>query len=221
MVSVFAGFHDLLSMKNMYVHRLVLVVTTIVLGVASSAMAIEEAAYSVVVQEGNLEIRDYAPQLLAETRVDGSMEDAGNRAFRVLFRYISGENQPQEKIAMTAPVSQQRDGEKIAMTAPVGQERDGDDWLVSFMMPASYTMATLPAPTDSRVVLREVPARRVAAIRYSGFWSEKNYERNKETLVAWIQEQGLRVSGTPVWARYNSPFMPWFMRRNEILMPVE
>ena len=120
---------------------------------------------------------------------------------------------------MTAPVSQQP-GEKIDMTAPVGQQKSGDQWVVSFMMPASYDMDTLPVPDDPLVTLRQVPARRMATIRYSGFWSEKNYQKNKIKLDSWIQKEDLAVIGEPLWARYNAPFVPWFMRRNEILIPV-
>ena len=110
------------------------------------AMAIEEAPYKVVKTAGIFELRDYAPHILAETVVDGSLEDAGNKAFRRLFRYISGENRSRDTITMTAPVSQQPEGEKITMTAPVGQQAVAGKWAVSFMMPASYTLETLPVP---------------------------------------------------------------------------
>ncbi|AMV71133.1 heme-binding protein [Desulfuromonas carbonis] len=182
-------------------------------------MAIEEAPYTVVKADSPFELRDYAPHIVAETPVAGDLESAGSNAFQNLFRYISGANKAQEKIAMTAPVSQSK-GEKIAMTAPVGQQKAGDRWLVSFMMPASYGMATLPIPDDPTVTLREVPARRIAAVRYSGFWSEDNYTENLTKLEAWIQQQGLEAVGEPIWARYNAPFVPWFMRRNEVLIPV-
>ncbi len=197
----------------------IILVLIIIFSGAHNSMAIEEAAYTVVKSEDPFEIRDYEPYLLAETLVDGDFEKAGSSAFKRLFRYISGDNQSQTKIAMTAPVSQEP-GEKIAMTAPVGQQKSGDQWVVSFMMPAAYRMETLPIPDDPQVRLREVPARRIAAVRYSGFWSEKNYQKNKAKLDAWIQKEGLSVNGESIWARYNAPFMPWFMRRNEILVPV-
>lgn len=184
-----------------------------------SAMAIDEAPYSVVKVEGSFEIRDYAPQILAETIVTGDFENAGSSAFRRLFRYISGDNRSQAKIAMTAPVSQEP-GITIDMTAPVGQQKSGDQWVVSFTMPASFSMGDLPVPNDPQVVLRQVPARRMAAVRYSGFWSASNYQKNKLKLDAWIQKEDLKVIGEPVWARYNAPFVPWFLRRNEILIPV-
>lgn len=184
------------------------------------AMAIEEATYTVVDSDNNFEIRDYSPHVLAETVVEGNLEDAGDQAFNRLFRYISGANRSRQKIAMTAPVSQQPKGEKIKMTAPVGQQRAQEGWAVSFMMPSSYTLETLPEPEDPAISLRQVSARQMAAVRYSGFWSEKGYLRNKQELESWIHERGLTIAGDPVWARYNPPFTPWFMRRNEILIPV-
>ena len=168
-------------------------------------MATEEAEYRVVKTDGIFALRDYAPQILAETVVNGSLEDAGSAAFRRLFDYISGANRAGGKIAMTAPVAQEPAGEKIAMTAPVGQQAVGEKWAVSFTMPASYTMETLPLPADPAITLRPVPARRLAAVRYSGTWSEKNYRRNLEKLVAWIAENRLTVVGEPIWARYNPP----------------
>lgn len=192
----------------------------LVLTGAITAMATEEAPYTVIKTDGIFELREYAPQVLAEIMVDGELEGAGNKAFRPLFRYISGDNQSQTKIAMTAPVSQEQQGEKIAMTAPVSQQRVQGKWAVSFMMPAAFTMATLPTPDDPNITLRQVPARRVAAVRYSGLWSEEKYLRHKEKLEKWITDNRFTVSGEPVWARYNSPFALWFLRRNEVLIPV-
>lgn len=187
----------------------------------TKVMAIEEAAYTVVKKDNKFEIRDYAPHILAEIIVDDNFEQAGNKAFNRLFRYISGENRSRGKVAMTAPVSQESRGGKIAMTAPVGQQPVQGRWAVSFMMPASYTLETLPEPEDPKISLRQVPAHRMAAVRYSGFWSQKNYLRYKKELESWVHEEGLIIVGDPVWARYNPPFTPWFLRRNEILIPVE
>jgi len=200
--------------------RFIIAAAVIIIG-EMDAMAIEEATYNVVKKDDKFEIRDYAPHILAETVVEGDLEQAGNKAFNKLFRYISGDNRSRDKMAMTAPVSQEAIGEKIKMTAPVGQQRVQDRWAVSFMMPASYTLETLPEPEDPDVTLRQVPARRMAAVRYSGFWSEKNYLRYKMELESWIHERGLTIVGDPVWARYNPPFTPWFLRRNEILIPVK
>jgi len=200
--------------------RITVVAALIIIG-AIDAMAIEEAKYEVIKRDNNFEIRDYETHILAETVVEGNLEDAGSEAFKRLFRYISGDNRSGDKVAMTAPVSQQPTGEEIKMTAPVGQQRLAESWAVSFMMPGSYTLETLPEPEDPKVTLRQVPARRMAAVRYSGFWSEKGYLRYKVELESWIDRMGLTIVGEPIWARYNPPFMPWFLRRNEILIPVD
>ena len=198
---------------------LVLAIGLIIIGVVDSR-AIEEAAYKVINVDGKFEIRDYAPHVLAETVVEGDFKGAGNAAFKRLFRYISGDNRSRDRVAMTAPVSQESMGEKIKMTAPVGQQRLQEKWTVSFMMPASYTLKSLPEPEDPKVTLRQVPARRIAAVRYSGFWSEQNYLRYKLELESWIKEKGFTSVGDPIWARYNPPYTPWFLRRNEILIPI-
>jgi hypothetical protein len=199
--------------------QIVIAVMVIMISVMD-AMAIEEAKYKVVEKDNRFEIRDYTPHILAETIVEGDLEEAGNKAFNRLFRYISGDNRSRKKVAMTAPVSQQPMGEKIEMTAPVGQRRVQEKWAVSFMMPASYTIETLPEPEDPNITLRQVPARRMASVRYSGFWTEKRYLRYKSELESWIKEKGLTIVGDPMWARYNPPFTPWFLRRNEILIPI-
>jgi effector-binding domain-containing protein len=199
--------------------RILFAVTVIIFG-AADAMGVEEAKYEVIKKDGRFEIRDYAPHILAETIIEGDIEEAGSKAFRRLFDYISGDNRSREKVAMTAPVSQEPRGEKIKMTAPVGQQNVQGKWAVSFMMPDSYTLETLPEPEDPEITLRRVAAHRMAAVRYSGFWSEKNYLRYRKMLESWIRDEGLTVVGEPVWARYNPPFTLWFLRRNEILVPV-
>ncbi|HET6564603.1 MAG TPA: heme-binding protein [Xanthomonadales bacterium] len=191
---------------------------------STSVNAIEEAKYELLEQDNAFELRRYAPQILVETVVEGNFKEAGNRAFGLLFNYISGANQAQSKIAMTAPVSQDASaaqGEKIAMTAPVGQDLAADgSWRVSFLVPSLYTRETVPQPTDSRVYLREVPAQEVAVVRYSGTWNESNYDSHLKSLRDWMQLRGLEPAGEPRWARYDPPFKPWFLRRNEVLVPV-
>ncbi len=186
----------------------------------TQAGAIEEAEYRVIRAEKPFEVREYAPQIIAEVTVDGPFDEAADQAFSLLFAYISGANVKRGEIAMTAPVSQTAEGEKIAMTAPVEQREAGERWSVSFLMPAAYTLDTLPRPTDSRVTIRSVPARRMAAIRYSGTWSERRYREHHAALQSWMAERGLRAGGEAIWARYNPPFTPWFLRRNEILVPL-
>lgn len=185
-----------------------------------ATMAVEEAKYTVLLQEVKIELRQYDSHVLAETIIQGELEDAGNAAFEPLFNYISGNNTTQTDIAMTAPVSQQATSEKIAMTAPVSQQKADNGWAISFMMPASLTLDALPKPNNAKVKLRAVPERLIASIRYSGFWSEENYLEHKLALESWIQQSNYQVNGEAVWARYNAPFMPWFLRRNEVLIPV-
>jgi effector-binding domain-containing protein len=193
-------------------------ITTLLL--AGNAMAVEEAKYNVLREGDGFELREYESHILAETTVDVAFEDAGSEAFDRLFKYISGNNKQQQKVAMTSPVGQQPSSQEIAMTSPVGQQKQDEKWVVSFMMPASFELETTPEPKDPNVSIREVPARLIAVVRYSGFWSEKSYLRNLIKLQNWIENSSLTPVGEPIWARYNPPFMPWFLRRNEILVPV-
>jgi hypothetical protein len=184
-------------------------------------MAYEEAKYAVVMKEESFELRQYQKHIVAETIVEGDFYKAGNEGFRRLFKYISGGNQKKQSIAMTAPVSQDAGPEKIAMTAPVSQERTGGQWRIAFVMPSEYTLDTLPQPVDPQVSLRQVPARRIAAITYSGSWSRERYEKHRVLLEAVVQKKKLQPLGEPILARYNSPFTLWFLRRNEVLIQVQ
>ncbi len=184
-------------------------------------VSVEHARYDVLRRDGAFELRAYEPRVVAETVVDATLEDAGNRAFRPLFRYISGANRGQARIAMTAPVEQAGAPEKIAMTAPVEQEPSGRGWRVAFVMPAGRSLEDLPEPEDPAVTLRAIPACTMAAVRYSGTWSERRYRRHLKALQDWLAGQDIHPAGDPLWARYNPPITPWLMRRNEILIPVE
>lgn len=189
------------------------------LGVAADPVsAVEEAEYRVLRQDGAVEVREYAPFIVAETVVGGEFEEASNRAFQTLFRYIDGENTARREIEMTAPVSQQKRSQKIEMTAPVSQEKAPGGWAVSFMMPSAFTMETAPEPENPSITLRPVAAHRAVAIRYSGRWTESRYRDQLAKLHHWVEREGLETVGDPVWARYNAPFVPWFLRRNEILL---
>lgn len=182
------------------------------------AAAIEEPKFNVVHQYADFEVRHYAPYLVAETIVSGGFEDAGNKGFQLLFDYISGNNSARTSITMTAPVIQA--GKKIDMAAPVLQSADAGSFAIKFVMPSSWTIRTLPVPNDKRVLIKEVPNASFAVIRYSGFWSEENYRKHLEKLRVAVAREHLNIIGAPVWARYDPPFMPWFFRRNEILIPI-
>jgi hypothetical protein len=185
------------------------------------AMAIEEPAYTVIERAEPFEMRDYAGYIVAQTFVDGAFDSVGNEGFQRLFRYISGENRAAQKITMTAPVEQDAASAKIAMTAPVEQEQAGGRWRIAFVLPASFTLATAPRPTDERIMLAEVPPRRMAVVRYRGTWSEARYAEELAALRQFIGKRGFAAAGEPVFARYDPPFMPWFLRRNEIQIPIQ
>jgi hypothetical protein len=183
-------------------------------------MAIEEPKYTVESKMSEFEIRLLSPVVVAETLVTASFEDSGNRAFRILADYIFGNNESRTKIEMTAPVSQVK-SEKIAMTAPVTLSKAGLEHLVQFTLPAQYTLTSAPRPKDSRVTIREMPARRIAVRTYSGSWSEERYNENLSELRKQLAKAGLETLGEPVFARYNSPLRLWFLRRNEIWLQLK
>jgi hypothetical protein len=150
----------------------------------------------------------------------------GNQAFRILAGYIFGDNRRREKMEMTAPVNQRpatEDGENIGRAAPVTQESGAGDraYVLSFVMPSRYTLETLPEPVDSRVRLGREPAKLMAVRRYSGRWTWANYRKNEGALLRALAGAGLRPVSAPVYARYNSPFSLWFLRRNEVMVEVE
>jgi hypothetical protein len=191
------------------------------------AMAYEQPKYDIVQKYSGFELRRYAPYIVAETVVSGTFDEVGNEAFRILFKYISGSNLKKTEIPMTAPVNQSpvvSSGEKIEMTAPVVQTPQGknkDTYVISFVMPSKYTLETLPVPEDQRIRVRQVNARLLAARTYSGTWSEKRYKQNEAVLLEAVKAEGFTTVGEPIFARYNSPFTLWFLRRNEVLVEVE
>jgi hypothetical protein len=187
-----------------------------------SAMSYEQPDYTVLYQDGDVEYRQYEPYLVSETVIENSddYKDAGNEGFRRLFKYITGANQGQSKISMTTPVSQ-APSEKISMTVPVQQGESADGWRVSFMLPAEYTLETAPAPTDSRVYVREVPGRLMAVLQFSGRWTEDNYTGRQTELMGSVNAENINAIGEMQRAAYNAPFSLPFMRRNEVMVAVD
>lgn len=180
----------------------------------------EQQEYRVMEVRGVVELREYAPWVVADVVASGSAEQAGSAAFRPLFEYISGANQSAEPMAMTAPVIQQPTSERLAMTAPVIQEAAGaGEWTVSFVLPAGRSLSEYPTPTNSRVLLRAVPGETAAAIRWSGRWTSSNIARRTQDLRRVMAEAGWQESGEPRWARFDPPWKPPFARRNEIVIP--
>jgi hypothetical protein len=183
--------------------------------------AIEEPAYEVTRMIGEVEVRQYAPYVVAEVVIAESATAAGNAGFRILAGYIFGKNKGERKLAMTAPVTQAAAPTKLPMTAPVTQSASPGGYLIQFVLPRGTTLASAPEPIDPRVMLRQVPSMRVAVIRYSGFWSDANYNQHLAQLEGTLRTAGVHWSGEPIYARYNAPFTPWFLRRNEIWLPLQ
>lgn len=198
-----------------------LIAALLLAATAMTSHAIEEPDFEVVQRLDTVEIRQYAPYVVAEVTVPGPADSAGNRAFPLLAGYIFGKNKGERKMAMTAPVTQTHTPVKMAMTAPVTQAPVAEGYLVQFVLPKGVTLDTAPEPLDPRVKVREVAAHRVAAIKFSGFWSEDNYQRHLSQLTTGLQAAGLRWKGEPVYSRYDAPWTPWFLRRNEIWLALE
>ena len=192
----------------------------LVLSMPNPAHAIEEPDYTVVQKTEVFEVRKYAPYLVAEVLVPGPASEAGSQGFSLLGGYIFGKNKGERKLEMTAPVTQTPVEPpapvKLDMTAPVTQAAAPGGFLVQFVMPKGYTLATLPEPLDARVKLREVPGKSVAVIRFSGSWSQSLYNEKLELLKTALATANIATQGEPVSSRYNSPFSLPFMRRNEI-----
>ena len=193
-----------------------------------SAMAIEEPKYEVRTSQAPFELRHYAPTLIAQTIVDGDMDEASNKGFRLIADFIFGNNlaansEQAAKIAMTAPVTVEPQSSKIAMTAPVTIEPQlgsTQQWRVHFVMPSQYTLANIPKPKNSAVTLHELPSKYFVVHRYSGFNTVARVQEKTDEALAWARQQSLKVIGTPQLSRYDPPCTLPMFRRNEIMVEV-
>lgn len=166
----------------------------------------EQQRYRVVEEKDDFELRRYEPAVLAEVEVLGGFGSGLTSGFRTLASYIGGRNGSSQKIAMTAPVLEQPEGATS---------------LVAFVMPAGSDLESMPAPSDPSVQMRQVDEELVAAQRFSGRWSQGGFARRADDLVEMVKSAGLTPTGSPRYARYDPPWTPWFMRRNEVLIPVK
>ncbi len=200
----------------------------VLMSLGEPAMATEEPAFTVSQKEGDFEVRSYPALVAAQVSVTGTRDEASNAGFKLLAAYIFGGNTRKQSIAMTAPVVQapsqtQGESEKIAMTAPViqsGVPGQSGTWTVRFTMPSSYTLDTLPTPNDAKVQLMALPPARFAAVTFSGLAREDDVALRTAELNTYMTTHALRAAGPPALARYNPPWTPWFMRRNEVLIPL-
>lgn len=183
-------------------------------------MAVEEPAFQTVMQDGAFEVRDYPALTVAEVTVTGGQKEAASKGFRLLAGYIFGGNARRQSIAMTAPVTQQQTGANLATTATTTQTSTEGEWVVRFTMPQSHSLETLPEPADSRVHLRAAPPARFAVVRFSGIARPESVAARTAELSAWMQGRQLRDAGPPSLAQYDPPWTLWFLRRNEVMIPI-
>lgn len=216
-----------LAIKNVRVGSL------LVLLCIGQAMAIEEPKYDVIQTDGSFEIRKYAPILIAETFVDGDMDEASSKGFRLIADFIFGNNQVTDsnassKIAMTAPVTAEPVSKKIAMTAPVTAEPQSFEsnmqaakkWRIHFVMPSQFTLANIPKPKNDAVTLRNVPSKFFVVHSYSGFNSLARVQAKTDEALEWANRKALKVLGQPQLSRYDPPWTLPMFRRNEIMLEV-
>jgi effector-binding domain-containing protein len=180
---------------------------------------VEHPKYTLIERSGNIEIRDYATMIVAETEVTGERREAISKGFRIIADYIFGNNTAAQKVPMTAPVAQQA-SETIAMTAPVTQAGGDNTWRVRFIMPSKYTMETLPKPNNPAIELREIPKKRFAVIRFSGMAGEESLKRYNKELDDFLSAKRLTPLSPPTYAFYNPPWTLPFLRRNEVLVEI-
>ncbi len=202
--------------------RIMLVCCFFTLFGTQAAMAIEEPKYTVTEKSNDFELRAYSPMIVAETLVEGDLDKASNSGFKVIADYIFGNNTSRngasEKISMTAPVTMEPKSEKISMTAPVSMQEMAGKWRMHFVMPSQYTLETLPVPNNKAVMLRELPAKNFAVVRFSGLAGEAKTAKKTEELLAWLAAKKIKPIGTPELARYNPPWTLPFLRRNEVMV---
>lgn len=187
---------------------------------------VEQTDYTVVQQMSGYEVRQYPAHIVAQTTVQGSYEEGLNSGFSIVAGYIFGGNTKQESIAMTAPVMSQKGsgakvGESIAMTAPVVAMADGDSQTISFSMPRSYTLDTLPTPTDPRVQIVMVPAKKYAVRQFSWYRSDARVKSMQEELLSALARDGITPKSSVGYAGYNAPGTPPWMTRNEVLVEIQ
>jgi len=176
----------------------------------------ETLNYSVIKKENNFELRQYPVHLKALVEIaDTSYQKALYKGFSILAGYIFGENRNSMKIDMTSPV-QVSESTKIAMTKPVIVSGEGL-YSVAFIMPSEYTLESLPIPTNSEIRIIIEEARIIAVLRFSGYFSERKVNKAKEHLGQWLTKEGWESRGDFIVARYNPPWVPWFLARNEVM----
>ena len=184
---------------------------------------VEQTEYTVVKKMNGYEIREYPAHIVAQTTIKGSYGESMNSGFSIVAGYIFGGNTKKESIAMTAPVVAQNEkvSENIAMTAPVIETIDGDSHIISFSMPRSYTLETLPIPNDTRVKIVMIPTKKYAVMNFSPYRSDARVKNMQEKLFSVLARDEVLVEGNLAYAGYNAPWTPPWMIRNEVLVEIK
>lgn len=182
---------------------------------------VKEPPYSTILSDGAYEVRQYPSIVTVNAFAAGDFNQSQDQSFQKLFDYISGNNAASAEIPMTAPVLMKGKGTEIPMTAPVFMAAQKDGWTMSFVLPGTYTRETAPKPLDSTLTLDEIKNVKYAAIRFSGFFTDANFEEKKTELQSWIAAKNLKAIGPAMRAGYNPPWTLPPLRRNEVLIPVE
>jgi hypothetical protein len=189
------------------IYRLLLVSILFITTHQSLAMATEEPKFVLLEKAEAFELRQYPSLVIAEVSVEGSLDEISGKGFRLIADYIFGNNK-----------AKSGGSEKIAMTTPVTVQQNDGKWRMHFVMPAKYTLESLPVPNNPQVKLRLLPPRNVAVIIFSGIAGEYKTAKKTEKLLAWMGTKHLRPTSNPELARYNPPWTLPFFRRNEIMM---
>lgn len=179
----------------------------------------EQQPYDLIEKRRDYEVRHYPEHLIAEVRLDTDFESAATAAFRRLVSYIGGANAAGQSIAMTAPVVHVPQVKDDSLTAYAESEGTRDH-LVSFVLPASMTVGVPPAPTDASIMVRRMPAERAAALRFTGRWTWSAFSHHVDELRAALVRDGVKPAGPPRFARFDPPWTPWFLRHNEVIIPI-
>jgi hypothetical protein len=203
--------------------KLITVLTTLFLAGCSvfGIRSADEPNYQVLKDAGHIQIRQYPALVIAQTEVNGDYKNSSSQGFQRLAGYIFGNNQKRQKMAMTAPVIQEQEAETMAMTAPVIQQKSGSVWLMAFVLPSNYSLATAPVPLDPSVIIKGIPGKKIAVIRYSGSLSEQGIEEKSEELKNWLGKQGYQAISPSRSAAYDPPWTLPFLRRNEVHIDIE
>jgi DNA gyrase inhibitor GyrI len=169
----------------------------------TTSMANEEPDYIVLKKESDIEIRQYKNFLTASIEMEGDRKEAIGKGFRSLFKYISGENKNKESISMTVPVMQKSTG--------------NNKWSISFVVPKKFDLKNVPQPDNKNIQIKNNFDLKVIAITFSGLFSDGNIEENETKLRNYIKEKGIKIEESAIYAGYNAPWTPWFLKRNEVL----